>query len=100
MKQKLRRRGNWHQNRPRIPLGRKDALPEPLWIDLMALLYLTNLTTCSALADALASASHAQWPRLLPGPWAGQRRLNLALRALFSVVGGSRLVDDTVIEKP
>jgi hypothetical protein len=26
-------------------------MPEPLWIYLMALLYFTNITTCSAISD-------------------------------------------------
>ena len=33
-------------------------MPEPLWIYLMALLYCTNITTCSAMSDAFDSASH------------------------------------------
>ena len=31
-------------------------MPEPLWIYLMALLYFTRLTTCSAIADAFDHA--------------------------------------------
>ena len=75
-------------------------MPEPLWIYLMALLYFTNITTCSAMADALDSASHDQLTRMLQGAWSGHILLNLALRALFTVAGGYLLVDDTVIEKP
>jgi putative transposase len=75
-------------------------MPEPLWLYLMALLYFTNITTCSAMADALDSASHDQLTRLLQGAWSGHIRLNLALRALFTVAGGYLLVDDTVVEKP
>jgi len=33
-------------------------MPEPLWIYLMALLYFTNLTSCSAIANAFDSVSH------------------------------------------
>jgi hypothetical protein len=33
-------------------------MPEPLWTDLSALLYFTNLVTCSAIADAFDSVSH------------------------------------------
>ena len=40
-------------------------MPEPLWIYLMALLYFTRLTTCSAIADAFDSASHDQLTRML-----------------------------------
>ena len=48
-------------------------MPEPLWIYLMALLYFcTNITTCSAMADAFDSASHDQLPRILQGPWSGR----------------------------
>jgi hypothetical protein len=54
----------------------------------MAVRSFTNLTTCSALADALASASHARLPRLLQGTWSGHTRLTLALRTLFTVAGG------------
>ena len=38
-------------------------MPEPLWIYLMAFLYFTNVTTCSAIADAFDSVSHAIGPR-------------------------------------
>jgi len=53
-------------------------MPEPLWIDLMALRYFTHITTCSALSDAFDSASHDQVTRLLQGAWSGHTRLNLA----------------------
>jgi hypothetical protein len=66
----------------------------------MALLYLTNLTSCSAMADAFDSVSHEQLTRMLQGSWSGHRRLDLALRALFSVAGGYLIVDDTVVAKP
>src|SRR5215468_9065695 len=75
-------------------------MPEPLWLYLMALLYFTHFTTCSALADALDSPSHAQLTRMLQGAWSGHILLNLALRALFTVAGGYLLVDDTVVEQP
>ena len=63
-------------------------MPEPLWIYLMALLYFTNLTSCSAIADTFDSVSHDQLTRMLQGAWSGHRLLDLALRALFSVAGG------------
>jgi putative transposase len=75
-------------------------MPEPLWLYLRALLYFTNITTCSAMADALDSVSHDQLTRMLQGAWSGHILLNLALRALFTVVGGYLLVEDTVVEKP
>jgi putative transposase len=75
-------------------------MPEPLWIYLMALLYFTNLTTCSAMAGALDSASHDRLTRMLQGTWSGHILLNLALRTLFTVAGGYLIVDDTVVEKP
>jgi putative transposase len=75
-------------------------MPEPLWRYLRALLYFTNITTCSAMADALDSVSHDQLTRMLQGVWSGHILLNLALRALFTVAGGYLLVDDTVVEKP
>jgi len=75
-------------------------MPEPLWIYLMALLYLTHMTTCAALADAFDSVSHDRVPRMLQGPWSGHRLLDLALRLLFTVAGGSLIVDDTVVAQP
>jgi len=66
----------------------------------MALLYFTNITTCSAIADAFDSASHDQLTRMLQGPWSGQTLFNLALRILFTVAGGYLILDDTVVEKP
>jgi len=75
-------------------------MPEPLWIYLMALLYFTKLTTCLAIADAFDSTSHDRVTRMLNGTWSGQTLLDLALRALFAVVGGYLILDDTVVEKP
>ena len=75
-------------------------MPEPLWLYLMALLYFTNITTCSAMADALDSASHDRLTRMLQGTWSGHTLLNLALRTLFTVAGGYLILDDTVVEKP
>src|SRR5215813_8567852 len=98
--QKLRSRGKLHKKRHRISLGRNDSMPEPLWIYLMALLYFTRLTTCSAIADAFDSASHDQLTRMLQGTWSGHTLLDLALRVLFAVAGGYLIVDDTVVAKP
>jgi hypothetical protein len=75
-------------------------MPEPLWIELMAWLYFTKLTTCSAMADAFDSASHDRLTSLLQGTWSGPTRLDLALRTLVAVAGGSLLVDDTVVATP
>jgi putative transposase len=75
-------------------------MPEPLWIYLMALLYFTNITTCSAISDAFDSVSHDQLTRMLQGTWSGHTLLNLALRLLFTVAGGYLILDDTVVEKP
>jgi Transposase DDE domain len=71
-----------------------------LWIYLMALLYFTNITTCSAMADAFDSVSHDRLTRMLQGTWSGHTLLDLALRTLFSVAGGYLIVDDTVVAKP
>src|SRR5215510_12891507 len=57
-------------------------MPEPLWIYLMALLYFTNMTTCSAISDTFDSASHDQLMRMLQGTWSGHTLLNLALELL------------------
>ncbi len=75
-------------------------MPEPLWIYLMALLYFPHMTTCSAIADAFDSVSHARLTRMLQGPWSGHTLLDLALRLLFTVTGGYLIVDDTVVAKP
>ena len=75
-------------------------MPEPLWLYLMALLYLTNMTTCSAIAAAFDSVSHDRFTRMLQGTWSGHIRLDLALRLLFTVAGGYLIVDDTVVAKP
>lgn len=63
-------------------------MPEPLWIYLMALLYFTKVTSCAAIADAFDSVSHDRLTRMLNGSWSGQTLLPLALRPLFTVVGG------------
>ena len=75
-------------------------MPEPLWIYLMALLYFTKVSTCSAIADAFDSASHDCLTRMLHRDWSGQTLFDLALRVLFAVAGGWLILDDTVIEKP
>jgi len=50
--------------------------------------------------DAFDSASHDRLTRMLQGTWSGHTLLDVALRALFAVAGGSRIVDDTVVAKP
>src|SRR5262245_3275069 len=75
-------------------------MPEPRWIYLIALRYFPHMTTCSAIADALDSVSHDRLTRMLQGSWSGHRLLDLALRTLFTVAGGSLIVDDTVVAKP
>jgi hypothetical protein len=74
-------------------------MPEPLWIYLRALLYFTNITTCTAIAEAFDSMSHDRLTRLLQGTWSGHTLLDLALRALFSIADGYLIVDDTVVDK-
>ena len=75
-------------------------MPEPLWIYLMALLYFTNVTTCSAIADAFDSVSHDRLTRMLHGTWSGHILLDLAWRLLCTVAGGYLIVDDAVVAKP
>jgi hypothetical protein len=53
-----------------------------------------------AIAQALDKASHDRLTRMLRGQWSGQTLLDMALRTLFSVVGGSLIVDDTIVAKP
>ena len=43
-------------------------MPEPLWIYLGAVLYFTNIVTCSAIADAVDRVSHDRLTCLLQGP--------------------------------
>jgi hypothetical protein len=52
------------------------------------------------MAAAFDSVSHDRLTRMLQGTWSGHIRLDLALRALFTVVGGYLIVDDTVVAKP
>jgi hypothetical protein len=66
----------------------------------MALLYFTRVSTCATIAEAMADTSHDRLTRMLHGDWSGHTLLDLALRTLFTVVGGYLIVDDTVIEKP
>ncbi len=75
-------------------------MPEPLWVYRMALRYFTRWTSCVAIADAFDSVSHDRLTRMLNGSWSGQTRLHLALRTLFTVAGGYRMLDDTVVCKP
>jgi hypothetical protein len=55
-------------------------MPEPLWIYLMALLYFTQVSTCSTLAEVFAKASHDCLTRLLHGKlvWADTPRCGVA----------------------
>lgn len=66
----------------------------------MAGLYCTNLTICSAIADAFDSAAHDRLTRMLHGTWSGHTLLPLARRLLCTVAGGYLIIDDTVVEKP
>lgn len=75
-------------------------MPEPIWPYLTALLSFTEVSTCLAIAQALENASHDRLTRMLKGRWSGQTLLDVALRALFTVMGGERIIDDTVVEKP
>ena len=60
-------------------------MPEPLWIYLMALLYFTKVTTCSAIADAFDSASHDRLTRMLQGPWSGHTFFDLDVHFISSL---------------
>ncbi len=75
-------------------------MPAPLWTYLTALRYFAEVSTCVAIAQALQHASQDRLTRMRSGDWSGQTLLDLALRALFTVVGGDLIVDDTVVEKP
>src|SRR5919204_6506909 len=75
-------------------------MPAPIWPYLTALLYFAEVSTCFAIAHALETPSHDRLTRMLKGQWSGHTLLELALRALFTVVGGDLIVDDTIVEKP
>jgi hypothetical protein len=75
-------------------------MPEPIWPYLTALLYFPGISSCLAIAQALDHASHDRLTRMLRSQWSGPTRLDLPLRALFPVVGGYLIVDDTIVEQP
>jgi putative transposase len=75
-------------------------MPEPIWTYLTALLYFAEVSTCLAIAQVLETASHDRLTRMLKGRWSGQTLLDVALRALFTVMGGELIIDDTIVEKP
>jgi len=75
-------------------------MPAAIWTYVTALLYFPGMSTCMAIAQALQHVSHDRLTRMLTGDWSGHTLLELALRALFTVVGGDLIVDDTVVEKP
>jgi hypothetical protein len=66
----------------------------------MAVLYWTDITPCSAIADTFAQASHARLTRMRQGTWSGHTLLALALCALCTVADGYLIVEDTVVEHP
>jgi hypothetical protein len=75
-------------------------MPTRVWLSRTALLYDRTSSRCVALAEALETVSHDRLTRMLPGDGSGQRRLECALRTLFTWARGSRMLDDTVIPKP
>ena len=74
-------------------------MPEPMRVYLMALGYLTKLTTCSVIADALESVSKDRLTRTLQGTWSGHL-LAWPCALLFPVAGGDLIVDDTEVAQP
>jgi hypothetical protein len=75
-------------------------MPEPIWTYLTALLSFTAVSTWLAIAQALETASQDRLTRRLKGGWSGQTRLDVALQALFTVMGGALIMNDTVVETP
>jgi DDE superfamily endonuclease len=75
-------------------------MPALVWLSRTALLYYRTSASCVALADALATVSHARWTRLLQRDWSGHTLLELACRTLFVWEPGSLIIDDTVLPKP
>jgi Transposase DDE domain len=72
----------------------------PIWPSLAALLYFAEVCTCFVNAQALETPSDDRLIRMLKRRWSGHTLLELALRALFTVVGGGLIVDDRIVEKP
>jgi hypothetical protein len=75
-------------------------MPTLVWHDLTALLYDRTSTGCVALAEALATVSHARLTRLLRADWSGQTLIELAVRTWFVRERGYLTPDDTVIPNP
>jgi len=71
-----------------------------VWLYIKAIAVFTTKGTCSALSEMLGNTSHDRLNRVLTGNWSGQKLLEIALRLLFTVVGGYLIIDDTVIDKP
>ena len=75
-------------------------MPQLVWLYLTALLYDRTSAACTALAEALETASHDRLTRMLQADWSGQTLLELAVRTLFAWQRGYLILDDTVIPKP
>jgi hypothetical protein len=75
-------------------------MPELLWLSLTAWLYDRTWGRGVALAEALATVSHARLTRLLQSDWSGHTLLELACRTLFGWQRGDLIIDDTVIPTP
>jgi hypothetical protein len=75
-------------------------MPEPMWPYLTALLSFATVATWLARASGRETASHDPLTRLRKGRWSGHTRLDVALRALFTGMGGELLSDDPMVDFP
>lgn len=58
-------------------------MPELMWLDRSAVLYVRTSVTGVALAEALETVSHDHLTRMFQAQWSGHTRLELACRTLF-----------------
>jgi hypothetical protein len=71
-----------------------------MWTYLTALRYGTAVSTGVALATVLDTAAHDRLTRRLRGHWVGPTRLDVALRAWSTVMGGEWILADPLGDKP
>jgi hypothetical protein len=75
-------------------------MPEPVWIDRMALLDFPRGSTGVPMAEACAHAPHDCLTRMLNGRWAGHILLAVAWRPLWTVSGGGLILEAPGVATP
>jgi hypothetical protein len=75
-------------------------MPTLIRLSLTAWRYDRTSASGVALADALATVSHARWTRLPPCDWSGHTRPELACRTPLVWERGDLIIDDTGIPTP